>query len=184
MSIKCKLVRLRITDLHFEQPAAVRLKVTVVNLAHSVHVLVPDLLGNGALIGQQELVEKSAEHRKENEKQGETFGRGLPAPAFKDREIVSSRWETSHVSSPVLEQRVLWNLVVGHRLPEGVDLLQDELTDLGHGLEKPQAHTFRLFHGGRTSNRLRLQQLTWRLTPTLTSDRGNNTSVLMLCTYS
>lgn len=164
MSIKCKLVRLRITDLHFEQPAAVRLKVTVINLAHSVHVLVPDLLGNGALIGQQELVEKSTEHRKENEKHGETFGHGLPAPAFRDREIVSSWWETSHVSSPVLEQRVLWNLVVGHRLPERVDLLQDELSDLGHGLGKPQAHAFRLFHGDRTSNRLRLQQLTWRLT--------------------
>lgn len=133
MSIKSKLVRLRITDLHFEQPAAVRLEVTVVNLAHSVHVLVPDLLGNSALIGQQELVEKSTEHRKENEKQGEMFGCGLP-----DRGIVSSWWETSHVSSPVLEQRVLWNLVVGHRLPEGVDLLQNELSDLGHGLEKPQ----------------------------------------------
>lgn len=170
MSIKCKLVRLRITDLHFEQPAAVRLKVTVVNLAHSVHVLVPDLLGNGALVGQQELVEKSTEHRKEDEK--------LPAPAFKDREIVSSRWETSRVSSPVLEQRVLWNLVVGHRLPEGVDLLQDELSDLGHGLEKPQAHAFRPFHGGRTSNRLRLQRLTRRLTPTLTSDRENNSSLV------
>lgn len=49
------------------------------------------------------------------------------------------------MSSPVLEQRVLWNLVVGHRLPEGVDLLQDELSDLGHGLVKPQAHTFQTF---------------------------------------
>lgn len=88
------------------------------------------------------------------------------------------------MSSPVLEQRVLWNLVVGHRLPEGVDLLQDELSDLGHGLGTSQAHTFRPHRGGRTSNRLRLQQLTWRLTPALTSDRENNTSVLMLCTHS
>lgn len=108
-------------------------------------------------------------------KNGETFGRRLPAPAFKDREIVSSWWETSHVSSPVLEQRVLWNLVVGHRLPEGVDLLQDELSDLGHGLEKPQAHTFRQAAAPAAN---------MELTPTLTSDRENNTSVLMLCTYS
>lgn len=46
------------TDLHFEQPAAVRLKVTVVNLAHGVHVLVSDLLRHSPLIGQEELVEK------------------------------------------------------------------------------------------------------------------------------
>lgn len=38
--------------------------------------------------------------------------------------------ETSSSSSPVLEQRVLWDLVVGHRLPEGVDLLKNELSDL------------------------------------------------------
>lgn len=48
-------------DLNFEQPAAVRLEVTVVNLAHRVHVLVSDLLGNRPLIGQKELIEKSAE---------------------------------------------------------------------------------------------------------------------------
>lgn len=46
------------TDLHFEQPAAVRLEVTVVNLAHRVHVLVSDLLCNCSLVGQKELVEE------------------------------------------------------------------------------------------------------------------------------
>lgn len=49
-----------LTHLHFEQPAAVRLEVTVVNLAHGVHVLVSDLLGDRSLIGQKELVEEPA----------------------------------------------------------------------------------------------------------------------------
>lgn len=37
---------------------------------------------------------------------------------------------SSSSSSPVLQQRVLRDLVVGHRLPEGVDLLKNELSDL------------------------------------------------------
>lgn len=46
------------TNLHFQQPAAVGLEVTVVNLTHGVHVLVPDLFSNCSLIGQKELIEK------------------------------------------------------------------------------------------------------------------------------
>lgn len=32
--------------------------------------------------------------------------------------------------SPVFEQSVLWDLIVGHRFPEGVNLLKNELSDL------------------------------------------------------
>lgn len=114
------------TDLDFQQPAAVRLEVAVVNLAHGVHVFVPDLLGHGALVGQQELVEEPAVRgdgeAKTSVRREETAGSGSG----------SRRWWRN---SPVLEQSVLRDLVIGHWLPEGVDLLQDELSDLGHSLE-------------------------------------------------
>ena len=58
------------TDLHFEQPAAVRLEVAVVNLAHGVDVLVSDLLGDRPLIGQKELIEKSTAGQTETESVG------------------------------------------------------------------------------------------------------------------
>ena len=39
---------------------------------------------------------------------------------------------------PVLEKGVLGYLVVGHGLPKGIDLLQNELSDLGDGLSNKQ----------------------------------------------
>lgn len=36
----------------------------------------------------------------------------------------------AQLCSPVLQQSVLWDLVVGHRFPEGVNLLKNELSDL------------------------------------------------------
>lgn len=71
----CRGLRRESTDLHFEQPAAVRLEVTVVNLAHCVHVLVSDLLRDRSLVGQKELIEKS--------EQEETKGRRTTFLSFK-----------------------------------------------------------------------------------------------------
>lgn len=51
--------------LHFEQSAAVGLEVAVVDLAHGVHILVPDFFRYHPFIGQQELVEEpTGEQRK------------------------------------------------------------------------------------------------------------------------
>lgn len=44
--------------LYFEEPAAVRLEVTVVDLTHGVHILIPDLLGHCPFVCQEELIEK------------------------------------------------------------------------------------------------------------------------------
>lgn len=133
------------TDLHFEQPAAVRLKVTVVNLAHGVHVLVSDLLRHSPLIGQEELVEKPTNTGRNmsvqtDDKQMGTLlvlslcealvARHLSAQELDVDDEECCRNSSSSSSSPVLQQRVLWDLVVGHWLPEGVDLLKNELSDL------------------------------------------------------
>lgn len=55
----CDLFNTRFTNLNFQKSAAVGFKVTVVNLAHRVHILVPDLLGYSSLVGQKELIEES-----------------------------------------------------------------------------------------------------------------------------
>lgn len=49
---------MKLTNLNFQKSTAVGFKVTVVNLAHRVHVLVSDLLGYSSLIGQKELIEE------------------------------------------------------------------------------------------------------------------------------
>lgn len=51
---------LPLPHLHFEQSAAVGLEVAVVDLAHGVHVLVPDFFRYRPFVGQQELVEEPA----------------------------------------------------------------------------------------------------------------------------
>lgn len=51
---------LPLPHLHFEQSAAVGLEVAVVDLAHGVHILVPDFFCYRPLVGQQELVEEPA----------------------------------------------------------------------------------------------------------------------------
>lgn len=47
-----------------------------------------------------------------------------------DEDVSGYKLGAQRPGSPVLEQRVLWDLVVGHWLPEGVDLLKNELSDL------------------------------------------------------
>lgn len=47
-----------------------------------------------------------------------------------ERSDLCQKCAEAQLCSPVLQQSVLWDLVVGHRFPEGVNLLKNELSDL------------------------------------------------------